>query len=209
MMPPLFIIGIGGGTGAGKSFLADQLQKELSLSVYHLCTDRYLRDLAELPQNANGLAEMDTPAAYHLDELMEHIDALSAGEPTYLPIYDRQAHQRSPISEGVQPPQVLIVEGIIALVSEKLRTRFNLKIAVETDARIRMIRRMETDLSERRLKLETIKKRLLGSVIPADETHILPANDFADIRVDGNGDIQVITNQLKTHLAAQFGAERP
>lgn len=207
MTTPVFTIGIGGGTGAGKSFLADQLQKQLGLSAYHLCTDRYLRDLETLPQNANGLAELDSPASYHISELIEHIDSLRAGEITYLPIYDRHVHQRSPISEGVQPPQVLIVEGIIALVSEKLRSRFDLKIAVDTDARIRMVRRMETDLCERQLKLEMIKKRLLGCVIPADQNIILPANDFADIRIDGAGDFQALTDQLKTHLAARFGAD--
>lgn len=204
---PVFTIGIGGGTGAGKSFLADQLQKQLNLPTYHLCTDRYLRDWDDLPQTATGLKEMDLPTSFFIDELIEHIDALRNGEPTYLPIYDWQTHQRSPMAEGVEPPVVLIVDGIIALVDEKLRSRFDLKLAVETDSRVRMVRRIETDLNERHLNMEAIKTRLLSSVIPADLAIILPANDFADIKIDGQADFQNIIAHIKGHLAARFSGK--
>ena len=200
----IFTIGIGGGTGAGKSTLADQISKALSLTTYHLCTDRYLRDWNDLPQSAAGLPEMDSPASYFLDELIRHIDELKDGETTYLPIYDWQVHQRSPMAEGVDAPQVLIVEGIIALIDESLRKRYDLKLAVDADPRLRMVRRIESDLSERNLKMDQIKERLLGSVIPADRDIILRANIFADISIDGSQGYEQIIDQIRPHLEARF-----
>ncbi|MCF7800984.1 MAG: hypothetical protein K9N34_03085 [Candidatus Marinimicrobia bacterium] len=199
-----FTIGIGGGTGAGKSSLAAQLLKQLHFSAYHLCTDRYLRNMDDLPKTATGLPEMDCPESFHLDELRQHIQQLQRGETTYLPIYDHHTHQRSPMSEGVDAPQVLIVEGIMALVDASLRGLFNLKIAVDTDARVRMIRRFETDLNDRELTTIQIKRRLVESVIRAEEQLILPANHFADMTVDGHQNFQSIINQLQDHLTAFF-----
>lgn len=202
----VFTIGIGGGTGAGKSTLAAQLSKRLNLTVYHLCTDRYLRDLDDLPKTATGLPEMDHPGSFHLDELCQHLEQLQRGETAYLPIYDRQTHQRSPMAEGVDAPRVLIVEGIMALVDASLRRLYQLKLAVETDPRIRMVRRFETDLNDRGLTFHHIKQRLVESVIPNEEHVILPANDFSDIKVDGSQNFQPVIQHLYHHLAAIFSA---
>ncbi|MCF7796860.1 MAG: AAA family ATPase [Lentisphaeria bacterium] len=200
-----FTIGIGGATGAGKSSLATQLMKQLDLPIYHLCTDRYLRDFTNLPKTTTGLPEMDQPESFHLNELAGHIRQLQRGEVTYLPIYDHHTHQRSPMSEGVNAPKVLIVEGIMALVDSALRDLYHLKIAVETDARIRMIRRVQTDVNERELFLDQIKRRLVESVIPAEEAWVLPANQFADIRVTGSQSFAPIIEELRDHLTAFFG----
>lgn len=201
-----FTIGIGGGTGAGKSSLATQLLKQLHFSAYHLCTDRYLRNMDDLPKTTTGLPEMDRPESFHLNELCQHIQQLKRGETAYLPIYDHHAHQRSPMAEGVDAPDVLIVEGIIALVDASLRSLFDLTLAVDTDARVRMIRRFEIDLNDRELTTIQIKRRLVESVIPAEKQLILPANHFADIAVDGHQSFQPIINQLQNHLAAYFAA---
>ena len=200
-----FTIGIGGGSGAGKSTLAEQLVKALGHSAYHLCTDRYLLDWHDLPQVSDGSRNMETPTAYAVDELIRQIKDIQQGEPTYLPIYDWQQHQRSPMSEGVAEIQVLIVEGIIALTDTTLRACFDLKLAVETDARIRMVRRIEHDLTVRQLEIDQIKTRLLGTVIPQDRDLILPANQYADLRVDGTRDFTPVITQINNHLAAYFG----
>lgn len=203
----VFTIGIGGPTGAGKSALATQLVKQLTLSAYHLCTDRYLRDLKDLPKTATGLPEMDRPESFHLDELRQHILQLQEGRTSYLPIYDHHTHQRSPMAEGVDAPKILIVEGIMALVAASLRGLYHLKIAVETDARVRMVRRFEIDLNDRELTMDRIRRRLVESVIPAEEQLVLPASRFADITVSGDSPYEPVIRQIHQHLTAFFGAE--
>ncbi len=199
-----FIIGIGGGTGAGKSRLAENLAAALDQSTFILLIDRYLKNMDEIPRSGQNNLNFDTAAAFHMDEVIAHLRELKAGRSISLPIYNRDQHLRSPIKEAIALPQVLIVEGIMTFVFTQLRSLCDLKLAVETPSDIRLLRRIQIDMEQRGLRLERVVKRYPDTVIPEHNRTILPANRYADIHIDGTQSFDHIISIVKEQLKAIF-----
>ena len=199
-----FIIGIGGGTGAGKSTLAESLAAALDQRTFILLLERYLKDEDEIPRSDQGHLNFDAAAAFHMDEVVTHLRELKAGQGISLPIYNRDQHLRDPIEKVITLPQVLIVEGIMALVFKPLRSLYDLKLAVETPSDIRLLRRIQFDLEQRGLRLTQVAQRYPDTVFPEHNRTILPANRYADIRINGTQPFDHLISLVKEQINVIF-----
>ena len=139
-----------------------------------------------------------------MDEVVTHLRELKAGQGISLPIYNRDQHLRDPIEKVITLPQVLIVEGIMALVFKPLRSLYDLKLAVETPSDIRLLRRIQFDLEQRGLRLTQVARRYPDTVFPEHNRTILPANRYADIRINGTQPFDHLISLVKEQINVIF-----
>ena len=148
-MKPL-IIGIAGGTGSGKTTVARKIAEALpDASVAFLDMDGYYRDYSHLPMDRRRKVNWDHPEAFDLDLFALHLQALARGEPIEKPEYDFANHVRSGRTERITPADVVVVDGILLFADERIRALFDVKVFVDADADIRLVRRIQRDMSER------------------------------------------------------------
>lgn len=208
-----FILGIGGGTGSGKSTIARRIatmargvewQRFGSIpardvtapeSSGHLVTviehDAYYRDLSHLPAEARRRFNFDHPDALETSLLAEHLEALRAGAGVDAPVYDFASHTRRPQTRRLTPAGLVIVEGILVLADERLRALFDVKVFVDADADVRIRRRLSRDLQERGRSLESVREQYARTVRPMHLAYVEPSRQWADVIVPGDGDVQV------------------
>ncbi len=187
--PSRCIVGIGGGSGSGKTTFARALAALLpSGTARVLDHDAYYRDLSHLPPADRARTDFDHPDALESDLLAGHLDALRAGRAIAKPRYDFTTHTRLPDTERVEPTPVVVVEGILVLGIEKLRDRFDLALFVDAPADIRLLRRLHRDVAERGRSLEMVASQYLGTVRPAHELFVAPSRARADLIVPGDAD---------------------
>ena len=178
-----YIVGIAGGTGSGKSTLAARVQKALPGQVTLIRHDNYYHDQKEIPFAERAKRNYDHPAAFDTDLLIEHLDALRQGQTIYMPEYDFTQHIRKPTEVLVKPRRIIIVEGILVLENPELRRRFDLRLYVDTDADIRILRRLVRDINERQRTIESVIEQYLRTVKPMHEQFVEPSKQHADIIV--------------------------
>jgi uridine kinase len=177
-----FLIGVAGGTCSGKTTLSEQLA--VLAGGEHLALiklDSYYLSAEDQPLPDRTKVNYDHPDAFDWQLLNEHLAALAAGEGVPVPIYDFTAHDRSEHVRTVLPASIVVVEGILVLWEPQLRDRFDLKIYVDTDADLRLIRRLRRDVAERGRTTESIIEQYLATVRPAHEQFIEPSKRYADI----------------------------
>jgi uridine kinase len=187
-VPQPFLIGVAGGSGSGKTTVAERLAAligERSLALLRL--DAYYRDRGHLPLEERAAINFDHPDAFDWKLLVEHVDALAAGEPVYVPVYDFATYERSHDRTRVEPARVVVVEGILVLYEPELRDRFDLKVYVDTDADVRFIRRLERDVTERDRSLASVIEQYLTTVRPSHDQFIEPSKRHADVIVPHGG----------------------
>ena len=163
----MLFIGIAGGTGSGKTTLAralcDRLGKDTSVLIPH---DSYYRHLPDIPFKERSRLNYDHPDAFETALLVTHLCKLRAAEPIELPTYDFTTHLRMAHTTTISPKQVVIVEGILVLAESELRELFDIKVYVDTDADVRVLRRMLRDIAERGRTLESALLTVYETVKP-------------------------------------------
>jgi uridine kinase len=194
--PPL-ILGIAGGTGSGKSTIARAVLEALPPGRGVLLQqDHYYRSQAHLPESERASVNYDHPDALELDLLAQHVDALRAGRSILRPTYDFTIHDRLKTGVHVEPAAIIVVEGILVLADERLRSRFEVKLYVDTDPDIRLMRRIRRDLEHRGRTFAQVRKQYYESVRPMHLAFVEPSKRFADIVIPEGGQNRVALDFL-------------
>ncbi|HEY3499364.1 MAG TPA: uridine kinase [Polyangiaceae bacterium] len=195
------LLGIAGGTGSGKTTLAERIGAALAGSVTVLDHDGYYRDRSHLPPEARHALNYDEPDALENSLLVEHLAELKAGRAVACPRYDFATHTRRPERRHVVPSPIVVVEGILLFAVPELRASFDLRIFVDTDDDIRLMRRIRRDLVERGREIATIEAQYYGTVRPMHLAHVAPSKRFAHIIVPEGGEnaeaLDVIVGRLR------------
>jgi uridine kinase len=194
--PPL-VLGIAGGSGSGKSTIAKAILEALPEGRGVLLQqDHYYRSQSHLPEAERAAVNYDHPDALELDLLTNHLDALRTGQRIVRPTYDFTIHDR--LKEGVRidPAPVIVVEGILVLADDRLRSRFEVKLFVDTDPDIRLMRRIRRDLEHRGRTFAQVRKQYYESVRPMHLAFVEPSKRFADIIIPEGGQNRVALDFL-------------
>jgi uridine kinase len=192
-----FVLGIAGGSGSGKTTISRAVLHALPPGVGVLIEqDHYYRAQAHRPLEERERVKYDHPDALELDLLLAHLDALRAEQPIVRPTYDFGVHDRAAEGLRVEPAAVVIVEGILVLADERLRARFDAKVYVDTDADIRLMRRVRRDLEQRGRSFAQIRKQYYETVRPMHLAFVEPSKRFADVIVPEGGQNRVALELL-------------
>ncbi len=182
------VIGICGGTGSGKSTVARAIFESLpETNISIIEQDAYYKDQSDLVMEERIKTNYDHPLAFDTDLLIAHIKELTKGGSVNKPIYDFSQHTRSSDSVHILPRDIIIIEGIMIFEDHRLRELMDIKIFVDTDADIRIIRRITRDIRERGRTLESVIGQYLSTVKPAHEQFIEPTKKFADLIIPEGG----------------------
>jgi uridine kinase len=206
-MKPL-VIGIAGGSGSGKSTVARKVAESLrTASLACIDMDAYYRNFAHLPMDERRRINWDHPDAFDLDLLVEQLSALVAGEAIRKPVYDFVAHLRAARTESVQPANVVVLDGILLFVDERVRDLCDVKVFVEADADIRLIRRIRRDMKHRGRALDEIIEQYLATVQPMHLQFVEPSKRYADVIIPRGGHNAVATEMIVAKIQRRL-AER-
>lgn len=208
-MKPL-IIGIAGGTGSGKSTVARRVAEQLThASVAFIDMDAYYRNYAHLAMEERRQINWDHPDAFDTDLLVEHLGQLGSGEGIEKPVYDFVTHTRSATTRRVPPADVIVVDGILLFVDERLRELCDVKVFVDADADIRLVRRIRRDMAKRGRPLEDILEQYLTTVRPMHLQFVEPSKRYADVIVPRGGHNAVAIEMIIAKIHRRFEAGRP
>ncbi len=185
--PPI-VIGIAGGTGSGKTTVAQVILRRVgSERIAYLPHDAYYKDNSHLPFEERRKINYDHPDALETSLLVQHIQGLKAGRSIERPVYDFTTHARTRQTVRVDPRPIILVEGILIFVEPALRDLFDVKIYVDTDADIRFIRRLRRDILERGRTLESVIEQYLNTVRPMHLEFVEPSKRYADVIIPEGG----------------------
>lgn len=208
-MKPL-IIGIAGGTGSGKSTVARNVAQALSTSsVAFIDMDGYYLNFAHLPIDERRKINWDHPNAFDWDLLIAHLRELSAGRPIEKPVYDFVTHTRSERTVHVPPAEVIVIDGILLFVDPRVRQLCDVKIFVDADADIRLIRRIQRDMARRGRPLKEILDQYLSTVQPMHLEFVEPSKRYADVIVPGGGHNQIANEMIVAKIQRRLAAQAP
>ena len=197
------VIGIAGGSGSGKSTVADALASALPVgTVATLRHDSYYRDRPDLTIEQRNRVNYDHPESLETALLIEHLQHLKAGNPVDIPVYDFKTHRRLETRERLEPAPVIIVEGILVFVDEHLRRELDIKIFVDTESDIRAIRRIRRDMRKRGRDFEAVRKQYYETVRPMHVQFVEPSKSTADLIIPEGGENKVAIDVLVARLRA-------
>lgn len=195
------VVGVAGGTGSGKTTIVREILKGLnSDGVLLIQHDAYYRDRSHLPSEERANINYDHPDALETSLLIEHLEQLLAGQVVEIPIYDFVTHTRKSEHRRVEARKVIVVEGILILADPNLRTLFDIKIFVDTDADIRFIRRLERDIAERGRTRESVVGQYLQTVRPMHLEFVEASKRYADVIVPEGGYNSVAVDMIITKI---------
>jgi uridine kinase len=203
---PSMIIGICGGTGSGKTTVAQKIIGSIGeAKVAYLQQDSYYRNLGDMPLDVRHHVNFDHPEAFDNDLLIHHLESLRAGENIERPVYDFITHSRKPDTLLMTPLPVIIVEGILIFFDSRMRRLMDIKIFVDCDADIRFIRRLKRDLRERGRRVEAVIEQYLTTVRPMHLQFVDPSMRYADLILPEGGfnevGIDLIIGKIRSVLA--------
>lgn len=207
-MKPL-IIGIAGGSGSGKSTVARKVAQALPApTVAFIEMDAYYADFSHLPLEERRRLNWDHPDAFDLDLLAAHLAGLARGDSIEQPTYDFVSHTRAAESVRVDPADVIVIDGILLFVDERVRSLCDVKVFVDADADIRLIRRIQRDMSDRGRALPEIIEQYLSTVQPMHLQFVEPSKRYADLIVPLGGHNSVAIEMIvaKIHRRLQSRA---
>ncbi len=191
------IIGIAGGTGSGKTTVAERIAAAVPEEhVDVIQHDSYYRDRPDLGDEERAALNFDHPDALETALLVEHLEALRGGNPVRVPIYDFTIHRRKSESRVVPPTPIVVVEGILVLAEKTVRELLDIKVFVDTDADIRAFRRVRRDLEERGRSFESIREQYYRTVRPMHRQFVEPSKSWADVIIPEGGDNRVALDLL-------------
>ncbi len=200
----ILVIGIAGGTGSGKTTLMNNLIERFAGSVTVLSHDNYYRRNDHLTYEQRCQINYDEPAALETDLMARHLDALRHGETIQCPVYDFAQHNRSSETIEIAPKSVIIVEGILIFENKELRDLMDIKIFVDTDADVRLCRRITRDVNKRGRTLESVLTQYQTTVKPMHEKYVEPSKKHADLVVPEGGKnlvaLDMIMGRIERHI---------
>ncbi|MDE1548406.1 uridine kinase [Jeotgalibaca caeni] len=197
------VIGVTGGSGSGKTSVSRAIFEKFSdLSILLLEQDFYYKDQSHLPFEERLKTNYDHPFAFDNDRFILDLERLMAWEAVDQPVYDYTLHTRSPQTIHREPKEVIIVEGILILEDERLRNLMDIKVYVDTDDDIRIIRRIKRDIEERGRTLDSVIEQYLSVVKPMHHQFVEPTKKFADIIIPEGGKNQVAIDLMTTKIAS-------
>ncbi|RFU71634.1 uridine kinase [Peribacillus saganii] len=195
------VIGVAGGSGSGKTSVTRAIYERFKgHSILMLEQDFYYKDQSSLPLEERLKTNYDHPLAFDNDLLFEHVNQLLSYQPIDKPVYDYALHTRSDKVVHVEPKDVIILEGILILEDEKLRSLMDIKLFVDTDADIRIIRRLQRDIKERERTLDSVINQYLSVVRPMHNQFIEPTKRYADIIIPEGGHNHVAIDLMVTKI---------
>jgi len=186
--PTPLVIGIAGGSGSGKTTVANVVMRRVGAeNIAYLPHDAYYKELGHLPPNQRAQINFDHPDSLENELMIQHIQALREYQPVALPVYDFSTDSRTDKIIEVKPQRIIIVEGILIFAVPDLRKMFDLKIFVDTDPDIRLIRRLQRDISERGRSTESVINQYLTTVRPMHLEFVEPSKRYADVIIPEGG----------------------
>jgi uridine kinase len=183
-----FLLGVAGGSGSGKTTVAERLAGFVGghdLALLRL--DAYYRDRNHLPLEERASINYDHPDAFDWALFLDHVQALADGLEVQVPVYDFATYLRLPDRVTVAPARIVVVEGILVLYEPELRDRLDLRVYVDADADVRFIRRLRRDISERQRSTESVIEQYLATVRPSHLQFVEPSKRYADVIVPHGG----------------------
>ncbi len=200
----ILVIGIAGGTGSGKTTLMNRLIEEFRDQVTVLSHDNYYKRHDELSYEQRCKLNYDEPDALETDLMARHLELLRRGQAIDCPVYDFTIHNRSQETVRIEPKKVIIVEGILIFENRSLRELMDIRIFVDTDADVRLCRRIKRDVNSRGRTLESVLNQYLQTVKPMHEAYVEPSKKYADIVVPEGGKnlvaLDMIMGRIRRHL---------
>jgi uridine kinase len=202
------IIGICGGTGSGKTTVANRLLQAVgSHEVAFIQQDSYYRNLADMPLDYRHKVNFDHPDAIDNDLLVAHVAALGRGEAVDLPLYDFRSHVRRPETLRVEPKLITIVEGILIFAEPRLLSEMDVKVFVDTPDDIRFIRRLRRDIAERGRTVDSVIEQWIETVRPMHQQFVEPSKRAADVIIPEGGhnkvSIDLLSGKIRERLAEE------
>ena len=201
------LIGIAGGTGSGKTTLTRHLKEHFGQEVTVISHDNYYKRQDGKTYEERSKVNYDHPSAFDTDLLIEHLRQLKAGHSIQCPVYSYSDHNRTDRTVEIFPTKVIIVEGILIFQNPTLRDMFDIKIFVETDADVRILRRALRDVEERGRTLQSVVTQYLTTVKPMHEQYVEPSRKYADIVVLEGGHnlvaLEMIMQRIQNHIDAE------
>ena len=203
-MSDIMVIGIAGGTGSGKTTFTKRLIQRFGTEVSIVHHDNYYKAHHDMPYEQRAKLNYDHPNAFDTELLVEHLKRLRRGESIQCPVYDYSIHDRTDKTITIKPTRVIVVEGILIFASRELCQLMDVKIFVETDADVRILRRIVRDVRDRGRSLESVIDQYLTTVKPMHEQFVEPSKRNADLIVPQGGHNQValdmVVERVRAHL---------
>ena len=200
-MEKILVIGIAGGSGSGKTILLNNIIATFGPAITVLSHDNYYKRHDELTYEERCKVNYDEPAALETDLMVRQLEQLRRGEEILCPVYDFTVHNRSDETILVKPERVIIVEGMLIFENKQLRDLMDIKIFVDTDADIRICRRIKRDVNKRGRSLESVITQYQETVKPMHEKYVEPSKKYADIVVPEGGKNLVALSMIQGCIA--------
>ncbi len=195
------IIGVAGGTGSGKTTLINHIKDIFGNEIITLCHDYYYKSNDHLPFSERVKLNYDHPNSFETDLMIKHLRNLKNGEPIQRPVYNFVEHTRMKETITVEPAKVIIVEGILIFENKELLDMFDIKVFVDTDADVRLIRRILRDVQERGRSMDSVINQYLTTVKLMHEQFVEPSKKNADIIVPEGGFNTVALSMLEDRIS--------
>ena len=207
-MKEVVVIGVAGGTGSGKSTLVKRLQEAFrNDDVATICHDFYYKAHPELTYEERTKLNYDHPQAFDTEMMVEHIKALKNGVAIERPVYSFVEHNRTDEKVPVLPSKVIIVDGILIFENKELRDLMDIKVFVDTDADLRLARRIVRDVRERGRSMESVIEQYTNTVKPMHEEFVEPSKKFADVIIPEGGFNSVAVGMLIENIKSLIAKE--
>ena len=203
-MEKVLVIGIAGGTGSGKTTITRKLCENFGPDVSVINHDNYYKAHHNMPYEERAKLNYDHPNAFDTDMLIEHLKQLRQGHSVVCPVYDYTVHDRSQETVTIKPARVIIVEGILIFENRELCDQMDIKIYVDADADVRILRRIVRDVRDRGRSLDSVINQYLTTVKPMHEQFVEPSKRNADIIVPQGGHnrvaLEMVMERVRAHL---------
>jgi uridine kinase len=194
------IIGIAGGTGSGKSSIADAIQKQVNEHITIITQDSYYNNYKKLSFAERSKINYDHPDTFDTELLIKHLKALKNNVPIEMPVYDFETHLRTEETVMKNPSKVIILEGILIFENRDLRELPDIKIFVDTDADVRILRRIQRDMAERGRSLESIIEQYRTTVRLMHIEFVEPSKRYADLIIPEGGSNKIAIDMVVTKI---------
>jgi uridine kinase len=202
------IIGVAGGTASGKTTVSEAILERVGREhIAYIQHDSYYRDLGHLPLAERAKLNFDHPDALETELLVAHLRRLQAGESVEIPFYDFASYQRTGQTRRVAPRRVILVEGILIFADKALRDMMDVKLYVDTDADLRLIRRLQRDIRERERSLESVIRQYIETVRPMHLEFVEPSKRYADIIIPAGGFNETAIEMVVARIQRLLGSE--
>jgi len=202
-------IGIAGGTGSGKTTITKRIVREFGGDVSVIYHDNYYKAHDDMPYSERCKLNYDHPDAFDTELMLSQLRALKKGQRVLCPVYDYSDHNRSKETVEIRPARVIIVEGILIFAEKELRDEMDIKLFVDTDADVRILRRIVRDVRDRGRSLESVVNQYLDTVKPMHEQFVEPSKRFADVIIPEGGRntvaLSMVMERIRAYLERKGG----